>query len=105
MKSIKVLIPKWILNEDWAVDIDPMNWRLVKRQKNKKTGKPTIWKIVGYYPKLEMLIEGMQRRMLLTASDHTTLDQHIGMVIDAHCRAVQALREQMQGKKYKLRYD
>lgn len=43
--------PVWILSEDWAIDIDPHNWRLYPRAFDKE-GKPTGWseKRCTYYP-------------------------------------------------------
>lgn len=87
--------PNWILNDDWGVGIDPMNWRVYRRQVNKKTKKRGGWKVVGYYPHLAMLIEGLQRDMLLEDSDSSSLAEHVEDVLQAWHVAVSSLSEQI----------
>jgi len=29
--------PKWILNDDWGVGIDPLNWKIYQRVHDRKT--------------------------------------------------------------------
>lgn len=55
--------PRWILSEDWAVDVDHFNWRLYQRIHN-KDGEPAGWKILGYYGKLETLLKHLHEYML-----------------------------------------
>ncbi len=69
--------PKWILSPVWGLAIDPLNWKLMKRGTNPKTGKPTRWRVVGYYPKLNMLVDSLIENIMLTDSDSTDLLDHL----------------------------
>ena len=69
--------PKWILSPVWGLAIDPLNWKLMTRGTNPKTGKPSRWRVVGYYPKLIMLVDSLAEKIMLTDSDSTDLLDHL----------------------------
>ena len=61
--------PKWILSPVWGLAIDPLNWKLMKRGTNPKTGKPSRWRVVGYYPKLNMLVDSLAEKIMQLAKE------------------------------------
>jgi hypothetical protein len=65
--------PKWILSPVWGLAIDPLNWKLMRRGTNPKTGKPSQWRVVGYYPKLNMLVDSLAEKIMLTEPNPTDL--------------------------------
>ena len=75
--------PKWILSPVWGLAIDPLNWKLMKCGANPKTGKPSRWRIVGYYPKLNMLVDSLAEKIMLTDTDSTDLLDHLKQAQEA----------------------
>ena len=75
--------PKWILSPVWGLAIDPLNWKLMKRGTNPKTGKPSHWRVVGYYPKLNMLVDSLAEKIMLTDTDSTDLLDHLKQAQEA----------------------
>jgi len=86
--------PQWMLTGDYGIGLDALNWRLYRKAIPKRGGKPA-WQIVGYYPTLMLLMAGLQKRILLTYSDHTTLAAHINAAIEHCASAVCALNAQL----------
>jgi hypothetical protein len=75
--------PKWILSPVWGLAIDPLNWKLMKRGTNSKTGKPSHWRVVGYYPKLKMLVDSLAEKIMLTDTSSTDLVGHLKQAQEA----------------------
>ena len=87
--------PKWILSDDFGISIDSLNWKLLQRRHDKKTGEPTGWIVIGYYPNLKLLAEGMQRRIVLMDSDEPGLSEHLQAAVRTCQHVVSALSEQI----------
>ena len=87
--------PRWILTEDWAIGIDPLNWKLYKRSHNRSTGKCTSWRVVGYYPKLGMLAESLTEKILLHDTQAHDAVSHLIRAVAAVEQVIYALKHQM----------
>ena len=87
--------PKWVLTEDWGIGLDTLNWKLYKRSRNRKTGLPTKWGAVGYYPTLEMLAESLSRRVMLTDTEATDIVSHLIRAVQSVEGLLSALKVQM----------
>ena len=68
--------PQWILNDHWAVSIDPYNWILYRLS-------GSSWRPVGYYRNPELLLESLYRKLARTEPRQPTVEQHL-----EHCLGV-----------------
>ena len=87
--------PNWMLTDDYAVGIDPLNWKLYRRTMDKKTGLPKGWKVIGYYPKLRKLLDGVMEALMLTETDAVDIPAHVNAAIEACDSAASALNRFM----------
>ena len=87
--------PRWILTDDWAVDIDSLNWKLKKRSYNAKTGKPTKWKVVGYYQSLNQLADSLTDKVMLHDTEANDIVTHVIRAVSAVECVLEALKDQM----------
>ncbi len=49
--------PEWIVADNWAVGVDPMNWKLYRRMPSGK------WKVLGYYGSVAFLLRDMRKQI------------------------------------------
>jgi hypothetical protein len=68
--------PRFVLSDTWAIETDPLNWRLLKSARG-KDGEHTGWKIVGYYSNVQALLKDLHGQILLTEPGNDDLIEHI----------------------------
>lgn len=75
--------PTWFLSETWGLGINPYNWIIYKRRYNKKTGLPSSWGQIAYYPTASMALQDLLDRIMLDAPNSTDLIEHINIALQA----------------------
>ena len=92
--------PRWPLSEEYALDVDRLNWQLRQKVHHKKEGTyayKNTWKIIGYYPTLKLLAEGLQRFIVLNVDNpDLTLKEHLEEAIAVSQAAITALEKQRE---------
>jgi len=89
--------PQFILNKDWAIDLNPLNWILLKAT-HAKTGERSGWKISGYYSTVQALLKDLHGQIMLSESGNVDLVEHINhalLVATANLTAFSALVDAM----------
>jgi hypothetical protein len=81
--------PPWLLSAEWGIGIDSYNWKLYRRLK-------TRWNVVGHYPTLRMLANGLQEKVALTDQCHPTFVAHVKSVIEESDKLTKAMLEQVR---------
>ena len=84
----------WVLTPDYALSFNALNWILSRKVYSKK-GKPTTWKIIGYFSTLSSLAVGLQNTILLTETDAPTFQLHLNIAVATAQDAITALNAQM----------
>ena len=87
----KTTEPNWMLTDDYAVGIDPLNWKLYRRTMDKKTGNPKGWKVIEYHPTLKRLLSSVMDALMLTDTGAADIPTHVKTVIEACESASSAL--------------
>ena len=85
------------MNEDFRLRrFDKYNWtvdqRIIPLKKNSK-GKP--WRIVGYYPTLDMAAQRLLDKFLLTGQEASSIEDLIREIARARERVVTAVSRQL----------
>ena len=69
--------PKWIINKQWALDVDPLNWKLYRRVMSAETGEPGGWRISGHYKNLETVARAMTEKITMNEPYLLNLIEHL----------------------------
>jgi hypothetical protein len=73
--------PQWVLDEHWAIDTDPYNFILFKRQVS-RNGTPGRWAPKHFYPNLQQLFDSLARKMIRMEETGLPLSEHVNAVCD-----------------------
>jgi hypothetical protein len=87
-------IPTLILCNDFGIDLDSYNWKLYHQHRD-KNDVPTTWRVIGNYPTLFMLAEGIQRRCVLVDYGKGDLPAHLKAAIAAIKETLDILDSQL----------
>lgn len=87
--------PRWVLSDDFAVNVDPYNWVLLARTRN-KAGVLGGWRPVGYYPTAIQLFEGLARRMATVTAADCRLEDYMDEVCRRATEAAEKFREALK---------
>lgn len=85
---------KIIIDENYLIETDRLNYILKRRCLSKKTGKE-IGRVIGYYGSLDMLAERyLEERQKAAGNARTVnLDEYVRLVRESNKMAVSALYE------------
>ncbi|RLD70192.1 MAG: hypothetical protein DRI98_08565 [Bacteroidetes bacterium] len=89
--------PRWLISNDYGFDLNQLNWQLKRKvvpKKDAKTKGPT-WKVVGYYPTLQLLAEGLQNHILLGDTIDLSFEEHMERALTTIENALKALKTHM----------
>jgi len=84
-------IPKWFLNNEWAIGTDAYNWTLLHRTPGKKN-----WTPKGYYPSADKLLMGLYRKLSRLEQQDDDLLRHLERLCETVGSLTDRLSEQLE---------